>query len=165
MRKSESLSYVNTLDVKVKMSKKEKVDIVLRLINDVFEIGTFWGKAEAYEYMVKRLKKSHLKTSKPKLVLNTLCLSLDSASDALEKSNRFVKEGSPTASQQINILINTISKLSDDIRIAMSEKKYEEAFKYVKKTSREIETFTKTHEETFQVFTEVQRKRLEDMFT
>ena len=145
------------------MSKKEKVNQVLALLNDIVDIGRLWGKAEAYEYMVDLFKKSRFKTSNPELVLNTLCLCLDSASDALEKAEKFAKDTSRTVAHQINILIETLSTLSDNVKIAVSEKKYDEAFAHVKRVKREMKSFVKKNEETFQVFMEVQRKRLEDM--
>lgn len=147
------------------MSKKERVNKVLRSFYDILDMGRFWGKAEAYEYMIHLLEKSRFKKTNPKLLLNTLCLCLDSANDALEKSMRAIKDWSPTIAQNISILINTLSKLSDNVRIAVSEKRYEEAFEYVKKVEREIESLSKTHKEAFQVFAEVYRKSLEDMFT
>jgi len=147
------------------MSKKEKVNKVLRPIYHVLDVGRLWGKTEAYEYMVDLLRKSHFKKTNPKLLLTTLCLCLDSGSDALEKANKYTKDVSPTLTRQISILINTITALSDNIRIATSEKNYEEAFKHIEKAKREMETFEKANKDAFQVFMEVQRKRLEDMFT
>ena len=142
----------------------EKVNKVLRMMYDIVDIGRLFGKAEAYQYMFDQLKKSKLKTSNPKLVLNTLCLSLDSGSDVLEKTRNYLEETSPTMTKQLGILLNTIAKLSDDIRLASNEGKYEEAFIYLKKASREISNFMKENEETFKVYMEVSRKRLEDIF-
>lgn len=146
------------------MSAKEKVNNTLRMMNDVFDAGRLWGKAEAYDYMIDILKKSHLKNSNPKLVLQTFCLALDSGTDALEKVRNFLQDSSPTMTNEIDILIETISSLSDNVRIATDEGRYKEAFNTIKKASREVERFTKEHETTFQVFMEVSRKRLEDMF-
>jgi len=147
------------------MNKKEKVNNILRFFNDLVEIGRLWGKAEAYEYMVDFLKKSRFKKSNPKLVLNGLCLCLDSACDALEKSQKFVEDVSPTVAQQISILIGTLSTLSDNVKIAVNAKKFEEAFKHVGKVRRQMKRFVKENDKIFQVFMEVSRKRLEDMFT
>ena len=147
------------------MNKKEKVNNILRFFNDLVEIGRLWGKAEAYEYMVDFLKKSHFKKSNPKLVLNGLCLCLDSACDALEKCMKYVEDASPTVTQQMSILIDTLTTLSDSVRIAMNEKNYEEAFRHVTKAKRQMKSFGKENDKIFQVFMEVSRKRLEDMFT
>ena len=147
------------------MSKKEEVNEFLRSLYDVLDVGRLWGKTEAYEYMVNLLEKSRFKTTNPKILLETICLCLDSSNDALEKVNKFMEEWSPTIARQTSILINTLSTLSDNIKIAVSEEKYKEAFKYVKKVGREMDKFEKTHKEAFQVFLEVYRKRLEDMFT
>ena len=142
----------------------EKVNKVLRMMYDIVDIGRLFGKAEAYQYMFDQLKKSNLKTSNPKLVLNTLCLSLDSGSDVLERTRSYLEETSPTMTKQLGILLQTIAKLSDDIRLASSEGRYEEAFSYLKKASREISNFMNENEETFKVYMEVSRKRLEDIF-
>lgn len=147
------------------MSKKEKMNMMLGFFNDLTEIGRLWGKAEAYEYMHDLLKKSRLKNSNPKLLLNTLCLCLDSACDALEKCQKYVENVSPTATKQISLMIDTLSTLSDNVKIAMNEKNYEEAFKHVKKTKRRMRSFNKENEKLFQVLMEVSRKRVEDMFT
>jgi len=146
------------------MSKKEKANAMIGFFNDLTEIGRLWGKAEAYEYMQDLLKKSRLKNSNPKLLLNTLCLCLDSACDALEKCQKYVEDVSPTVTKQISIMIDTISTLSDNVKIAMNEKNYEEAFKHVGKAKRQMKSFTKENERLFQVFMEVSRKRIEDMF-
>src|SRR3990170_1648720 len=102
----------------------EKVNKVLRMMYDIVDIGRLFGKAEAYQYMFDQLKKSNLKTSNPKLVLNTLCLSLDSGSDVLERTRSYLEETSPTMTKQLGILLQTIAKLSDDIRLASSEGRY-----------------------------------------
>ena len=150
--------------MRVSMSTQEKVNQVLRMMYDVLDVGRLFGKAEAYQYMFDLLKKSHFITSNPKLMLNTICLSLDSGSDSLEKARNYLKDSSPTVTKQVDILINTISTLSDNIRIATNEGKYEEAFDHIKKASKDIKRFMKENEATFKVYMEVQRKRLEDMF-
>ena len=146
------------------MSRRERVNETIRIMNEVLDMGRLFGKAEAYEYMLDLLKKSHFKTSNPKLVLNTVCLSLDSVNDSLEKAKNFIKDSSPTVAQQIDTMINSVSILTDDVRISVSKGKYEEAFKRIRKESHKIDRFVKENETTFQVFKEVSRKRLEDMF-
>ena len=146
------------------MSRRERIDETIRIMNEFLDMGRLFGKAEAYEFMLDLLKKSHFKTSNPKLVLNTVCLSLDSLNDSLEKAKNFIKDSSPTMAQQIDTMINTVSVLTDDVRISVGKGKYEEAFKRIRKTSPKIDRFVKENEITFQVFEEVCRKRLEDMF-
>jgi len=146
------------------MSREEKVNETIRMLNEVLDMGRLFGKAEAYEYMLDLLKKAHFKTSNPKLVLNTVCLFLDSLNDSLEKARNFIKDSSPTMAQQVDTMINIISTLTDDVRISVGKKKYEEAFKQIRKVSPKINRFVKANETAFQVFEEVCRKRLEDMF-
>ena len=130
------------------MSKKERVDKVLKFFSEYFDLGRLYGNAEAYDYMVDVLEKSNLKTSNPKLLLNTICLGLDSICDALEKTNNFVRTESPTLATQFSLLIQEIATLADNVRILSGEDKYEEAFKILRKARREVNRFLKKHEET-----------------
>jgi hypothetical protein len=84
----------------------EKVNEVLRMMYNIVDIGRLFGKAEAYQHMFEVLRKSNLRTSNPKLVLNTICMSLDSSSDVLERGKNFIEESSHTMATQVDTLEN-----------------------------------------------------------